>query len=418
MKSNINKITLSAGFWLGVIIWAQAQVISLDSVLRIVDKQNPMLQEYDYKVSALNAYANGAKSWMAPMVGIGPYWYPYPGQKITENRDKGFWMVTAEQDIPNPFKLKAKKNYLASRASIEEQGRQQQYNDLRAEARSLYYQWVVMERKLSTLKENERIADLILKLARIRYPLNQGSLGNVYKAEARFHEVQNMILMTKGEIEGKAISLVALMNLPPETSIQIDTATKVAFHPHNVFTDTIALHEQRSDIRQIDKMIESIQLNQQLQKAQSKPDFRIRFDHMSPRGAGMPQQFNLMGMISIPIAPWSSKMYKAEVAGMNYDIEALKKSRESILLQTRGELGSMSVQLMKHKEQLGNYETRIIPALKRNYETLMLAYEENREQLPIVIDAWEAMNMAQMEYLSQLEEHYMMIVNYEKLLEK
>ena len=410
--------SLVLGIVICLTIQAQAQVVTLDSVLRIIEKQNPMLQEYDSKVRALDAYAEGAKSWMAPMVGIGPYWYPYPGQEIMEDRDKGFWMLSAEQDIPNPSKLKAKKNYLSSRAAVEEQARRQQFNNLRTEARSLYYQWMVMEKKLSILKENERIVDLILKLARIRYPLNQGSIGNVYKAEARLHEVRNMILMTGGEIEGKGISLAALMNLPPDASIQIDTATKILFHPHNVFLDTTALQEQRSDIRQIDKMIETMQLNQQFQKAQSKPDFKIRFDHMSPRGSDMPQQFTLMGMISIPIAPWSSKMYKAEVAGMNYDIEALKKSRQAILVQTRGELGSMSVQLVKHSEQLNNYETKIIPALKRNYETLMLAYEENREQLPIVIDAWEAMNMAQMEYLTQLEEHYMMIVNYEKLLEK
>jgi cobalt-zinc-cadmium efflux system outer membrane protein len=48
----------------------------------------------------------------------------------------------------------------------------------------------------------------------------------------------------------------------------------------------------------------------------------------------------------------------------------------------------------------------------------MLAYEENREQLPIVIDAWEAMNMAQMQYLEKMEEYYNMIVAYEKELEK
>lgn len=132
----------------------------------------------------------------------------------------------------------------------------------------------------------------------------------------------------------------------------------------------------------------------------------------------MPQQFTLMGMISIPIAPWSSKMYRSEIAAMTYEIEALKKSKEALLLQSRGQLGSMSVQLISHGQQLGNYETKIIPALKRNYETLMLAYEENREQLPIVIDAWEALNMTQLEYLRQLEEHYIMIVNYEKELEK
>lgn len=418
MKSNIKILILSAGFWLGLVACVNAQVISLDSVLLLIDKQNPMLQEYDYKVKALNTYSEGAKSWMPPMVGIGPYWYPYPGQKVMDERNKGMIMASIEQDIPNPFKLKSKKDYQSSRASIEQQGRQVQFNDLRAQARSVYYRWIVLEKKLNTLYENERIADLILKLAKIRYPYNQGSLGNVYKAEGRLHEVENMILMTKGEIEGAGYQLKTLMNLNDDVPIQVDTSLKIHFHPKQVFSDTVSLDEQRSDIKQIDRTIESMRLNQQLQKSQSKPDFKIRFDHMYPRGSGMPQQFTLMGMISIPIAPWSSKGYRSEVAGIGYEIEAMKKSREAILNETKGELASMSAQLIRHQQELENYEMKIIPALKKNYQTLMLAFEENREQLPIVIDAWEAMNMAQMQFLDQLEEHYLMIVNYEKELEK
>ena len=138
---------------------------------------------------------------------------------------------------------------------------------------------------------------------------------------------------------------------------------------------------------------------------------------MQPLG-NMPTQFTAMGMVSIPIAPWSSKMYKAEVKGMQYDIEAMKKGREALLLETRGMLAGMSVQLIRMQQQLDNYQTKIIPALRKNYQTLMLAYEENREQLPIVIDGWEALNMAQMEYLEKLEGYYNMIVNYEKELEK
>src|SRR5690606_13558700 len=98
-------------------------------------------------------------------------------------------------------KLNANKNYLSSKASVEEQNRSTQYNQLRSEAKQMYYQWVIAEEKLKVLKENERIMELMLKLAKIRYPYNQGSLGNIYKAEGRLSEVENMIEMTNGEIE-------------------------------------------------------------------------------------------------------------------------------------------------------------------------------------------------------------------------
>ncbi|HEX8041365.1 MAG TPA: TolC family protein [Chryseosolibacter sp.] len=394
-----------------------AQMITLDSLLALVDAQNPMLQEYDSKVKALNEYAAGASSWMAPMVGAGPYMTPYPNSAVMEERDKGSVMFSVEQNIPNPAKLKASKRYLESKADVEEQGRAFQYNALRAEARTYYYQWLVEERKLKVLSENERIMNLMLKLARIRYPYNQGTLGNIYKAEGRLSEVRNMLLMTRSEIQGLSYRLKSLANIPASDSIMIDTTTVVHVAPVSLPSDTAALANRRSDVKQIENTIQAMRLNQQVQKFQAKPDFRIRFDHMQPIG-NMPSQFSAMAMVSIPIAPWSSKMYRAEVKGMDYEIEAMRKGREAILLETKGMLTSMDARIRGMKQQLENYRGKIIPALQKNYQTLMLAYEENREQLPIVIDGWEALNMAQMEYLDKLQEYYLMIVSYEKEIEE
>ena len=416
MKYSIKKF-LSTGLFLAMVALASAQVVTLDSVLKVIDRKNPMLQEYDNKVKALNEYSTGAKSWMAPMVGAGTFMTPYGNQMLMEESDKGAWMFSLEQQIPNPAKLNANKKYLQSRAGVEEEGRFIQFNNLRTEAKTYYYQWLVAEEKITVLKENERIIELMLKLARIRYPYNQGSLGNIYKAEGRLSEVQNMLLMTRADIEDKSYRLKAIMNLLPSDSIMIDTATVIKFSVDQIINDTSQLNTQRSDIRQINRTIEVMRLNQQLQKFQAKPDFKIRFDHMQPIG-NMPTQFTAMAMVSIPIAPWSSKMYRAEVRGMQYDIEAMKKGREGILIETRGMLAGMANQIIRMKQQLENYDTKIIPALRKNYQTLMLSYEENREQLPIVIDGWEALNMAQMEYLNKREEYYKMIVSYEKELEK
>ena len=239
-------------------------------------------------------------------------------------------MFSFEQEIPNPSKLNANKRFLQSKAAVEEQGRSYQFNVLRAEAKTAYYQWLVAEEKLNTLSESQRIMELMIKLARIRYPYNQGSLGNIYKAEGRLQEVENMKLMAQSEIEEKKLRLKTLMNISPETEIMIDTATKVTYHAGQITYDTSTLSTQRSDVRQIDRTIEVMRLNQQLQKVQSRPDFKIRFDHMQPIG-NMPTQFTAMAMVSIPIAPWSSRMYKSEVKGMQYDIEAMKRDAKQYL---------------------------------------------------------------------------------------
>src|SRR5688572_12294328 len=83
----------------------QAQILTLDSVLSKIEQRNPMLQEYDEKVKAIDAYSLGATSWMAPMIGAGTFMTPYQREAQMHERDKGSWMFSIEQEIPNPAKL-------------------------------------------------------------------------------------------------------------------------------------------------------------------------------------------------------------------------------------------------------------------------------------------------------------------------
>jgi outer membrane protein, heavy metal efflux system len=400
---------------------APGQTVSLDSVLRAVGTTHPGLAGYDLRAAAMNAYTQGATAWMAPMVGAGTFMTPYPGQTIMEgemgDRDRGSLMFSFEQEIPNPAKLRARKAYYNSRAAVEQSTRDATYNGLRAQVKELYYSWAVLEKKRSVLQESARIMETMKKLAEIRYPYAQGNLGNTYKAEGRLQEVQNMLLMTDAEIAQKNARLNALMSLPQQTRFAIDVvALEETFVPQKA--DTLTIAANRSDIRAMNNAIESMRLNRRLMSFDAKPDFRLRFDHMAPFGSTMPSQFTVMGMMSIPIAPWSAKMYKSGVKAMDYEIEAMQKNRESMLLETRGMVNGMAAELEGMKKQLQNYREKIIPALQKNYSVVMLAYEENKEDLPMVIDAWETLNMAQMQYLDQLQKYYLMIVDYEKELEK
>ncbi|HMI65631.1 MAG TPA: hypothetical protein VK517_06340, partial [Cyclobacteriaceae bacterium] len=155
-----------------------------------------------------------------------------------------------------------------------------------------------------------------------------------------------------------------------------------------------------------------------LERVQSKPDFNLSFSHMFARSAGMPNQFMLLGMVSIPIAPWSSKAYRSNIQGMGKEIEAMKSERAAILNEVQGMTASMASEIASLSKQTENYEKRIIPALRKNYETLMVSYEQNKEELPIAIDAWETLNMTQLQYLDTVQKYYEIMVGYEKELEK
>jgi len=398
-----------------VSIGSVAQTISLDSLLMAVKERNLILKNYSHRAEAMTAYAQGANGWMAPEVGGGLWMLPY--RQTEDPREKGQVMLSVQQKFTNPAKLRANQVYLKSKATIEQASGTYFFNELRAQAKAAYYQWIILEKKKKVLKENEEIIRLVLKVSKLRYPYSQSKLGNIYKAESRLSEVQNMMLMNDNQIVQKNILLNQLMNLPNEFRFSVDTSVQVK----NLIADgvdTTSIAENRSDVQRIDKSIQSLKLNQALENYQSRPDFNISFNHMFARGAGMPNQFMLLGMISIPIAPWSSKIYKANSQGLGREIEAMKYERQALVRELQSMASSEENEMKTLIRQIENYKTRIIPALKKNYETLMIAYEENTEELPIVIDAWETMNATQMQYLDTIQKYYETIVNYEKILEK
>ncbi|GAB3044393.1 TolC family protein [Spirosoma pulveris] len=395
-------------------------VLPLDTVLIRIDQRNPLLKPYGSRAAAARAYAEGARSWMAPMVGVGTFMAPYPAQMIMDERDKGFGMVSLEQDIPNRAKQRATQVFQQSKAAVEEAGRGVTLNRLRSDAKQLYFDWLVLEKRLTVLAENRRILQLMKKLADIRYPYQQGSLGNVYKAEGRLYELDNMVTMTEADIERKRIGLNTLMNRPTVEAFRPDTTLRPT-EPQQALPTTEDIGQVRSDIRRMDRQILSMQAGIEAQKAQARPDFRIRFDHMQPFSgvkSMMPTQFTLMGMISIPVVPWASRMYKAEIKGMQQDIEAMRYEREGMLIETQGMVAQMLTDIRNMRTQVDNYERRVIPTLRKNYDTQLIAYEQNKGELPVVIDAWETLNMTQMDYLTRLQDYYRMILSYERELEK
>src|SRR3546814_155660 len=164
----------------------------------------------------------------------------------------------------------------------------------------------------------------------------------------------------------------------------------------------------------MDRTIESMRLGVELERMERKPSFSLRFEHMLPYGGMMPNTYTVMGMISIPIAPWSSKTYRSNIRGKQMEIRSMEKEREAMLNEAQEVVRSIAWDIRTLGQQSDNYDKKIIPALRRNYESTLLAYEQNQQELAMVIDAWEALNMAQIAYLDKLKDYYLTIVEHEK----
>ncbi len=385
---------------------AKAQRLPLDSVLaRVIT--NPALQAYDAKANAQDAYAAGAKSLDAPKVSAGQYQVPYQF-----NPNGGSFMIQAEQMFTNPAKLRAKEDYMKGMAKVTAEDKGYMKNQLIAQAKQYYFERVVLEKKLALLQLTQNLLEYMLKDANIRLTYGKEKLPNIYKAKADLFELDNTREQLNNEINQKNIMLNTLMNRGKQIAFTVDTNIILRDY-ETAITDTASLANTRSDIRGISRNIDLQQLNAQIEYSKRKPDFGVQAGHMFSYG-GMANQYILMASVTIPIVPWASKEYKANLKGIQYEVEELQQKKLDILNQAQGQLMGLRTDMSSKKRQLKNYDQNIIPALQNTYKTTLQAYEQNTGDLPSVLDAIKNLQSARMDALDRLQEVLILQVTYEK----
>lgn len=388
----------------------KAQVLPLDSVLARV-AENPSLRAYDALISAQNAYAKGANNQDAPKISAGQYQTPY-----SLNPNTGSFMVQAEQTFTNPAKLKAKADYQKGLSTVTDADKRALQNQLSSQARQYYYERVILEKKLTLLQNTRALLEYMLKDANIRLTYGKEKLSNIYKAKAELYELDNNREQIDNEVSQRNIMLNTLMNRDKLTAFAVDTNIKMKDYS-GVATDTARLAVSRSDIIGVDRSIQLQQLNAAMEYSKRKPDFGLQAGHMFSYG-GYPNQYILMASVTIPIAPWSSKEYKANLKGIRLEVEELQQKRLDILNQAAGQLAALRAQMHSNQKQLENYHEHIIPALQNSYKTALQAYDENTGDLPSVLTGINDLLAARMTELDRLQDNLNLQVAYEKELEK
>jgi outer membrane protein TolC len=239
-------------------------------------------------------------------------------------------------------------------------------------------------------------------------------LPTYYKAKSQYSALESMILMLQNDISQKRIMLNTLMARDKNTAFEIDEAYEIK-NFNLAISDTTSLSKNRSDVKAIEKTMEINQLKIAAEKTKLLPEFGIKYDHMFAFGE-QPQQFSLMGMVTIPM-PWSTKMNKANINSFQIKNESLNWQKQMILNEATGMISGMNNELTALKKQYEVAQKSIIPALKKNYETTILAWQNNTGDLFATLDAWEALNMAQIDALDKLQSILAAQVEIEKQLE-
>src|SRR5213075_3230350 len=158
LKQNINcmKKILSASFFF--LVASQGvpgqNILTLQDIFQQIDKSNPTTKMFDADIKAMDEAAKGAKSWMPPEFGAGFWMTPYQ-PKYWKSDDMGpgmgSFMLSAQQMFPNKQRQNAEASYMQAMSSVEKEKKKVTLNNLYAEAKKNYYQWLITQKKLKII---------------------------------------------------------------------------------------------------------------------------------------------------------------------------------------------------------------------------------------------------------------------------
>jgi len=420
----MKKIILLIGF--SFVLWNNVQAqksLKLHDILDTVQQSYPSLGMYDAEIQSLDAAAKGARNWMPPEVSAGLWMTPYNtglwnGTKAEGNMPAqpgmGSFMIGVEQMFPNKKYNDANEAYMKAMSSVTKENKEAALNDLFAAAKKNYYEWIVIEKKLAVLADDQKLLQFIITDAETRYKNGLGKISAYYKAKASLGNIENMRVELQNEITQKSIALNTLMNRNKLTTFSVDTNYTIKDYSAMVFDSTL-FYNNRSDIKAVNQNIQLAYLKQDIERQSMKPQFGIQFSHMMRYG-NAPTLFTAMGMVKIPVN-WSTRANKANIESLDFKAQSLQEQQAAMANEYSGAAYQMQQDIVTKKKQVQLFADNILPAIRKNYQSTQLAYEQNTEELFELYDAWETLNNTQLEYLNQLQQLLSMQVDLEKLLE-
>ncbi len=389
------------------------QAYTLQQVLDSIAARNPGLQQYALQTQASNAMGEAAKAWEAPQAGAGVSEFPYGSiDKMSSGSfaPRRMLMLRLQQMFPNFSKQKKEAAYYQSFARQNQDDKATIQNMLFARAKMAYYDALIAEKKLVIIAEQSKQLQLLIQIAEGRLAYNKASLPNIYKAKAKLSDLGAMRIKTGSIIDQSVAIMNSLMDRPTGNALQIDTAEDPLQEQINILqVDTAYVQTHRTDILHTADEIHSIRLNQEVSSSQAKPQFGITWDNMrmpagSPTGNSSMYMYNIMGMITIPIAPWFSKGYKSEVGSMDYQVAAMQKMQDNQVQQALGNIRKDWLSLQSARRELRIFQDEVIPSYAKTYQANLDAFSENTGDIYETLMAWDDLTMKKIEYYDKLSD--------------
>ncbi len=267
-----------------------------------------------------------------------------------------------------------------------------------ARLKAAYYGLWFVQQSITLNRENVRLLQQFVKIAKTKFGAGDASLQDVLKANVELAKLENEgTMLQQQELSAKAM-LSAILNRRQDDTLGVaalpdsltagaplDTLQEIALRSRPMLLhDSLAVEESR------------VMLS--LSQREYLPDFRVGLEFVTVP-VGDFRGWGFRAGITLPFAPWvigkAASRVEEATATISKSSATLNASRNMVLSNVR----DLYFKSQSMKRLLDSYRTVILPQAQQSLKASMTAYQNGRSDFLMLIDAFRTLVELSMESL-------------------
>ncbi len=398
--------SLSWAWWLiPATLFAQtpSDTTLIRELLREALDNNPRVGAARSIARAADARVPQARAWDPPALGVS--WMEVPTSTLNPFSGTMERRYQIEQMIPFPGKVGAavdaaaagSRMALARTASFE--------RTLVAGVKRQYAQLFAAQRRLQINTEQQRTLDQLLSAVETKYAVGRAQQADVLRLSIESRKLEN----ERSELERELLSAGGLLNSllgrPVEQSWPSLPPLPMTLPSMPLQEIQGAAAQNRPELLMADAGISMAQADLTMAKREYWPDLALG-GAFTDRTM-VPDSWDLMVGIRIPIAPWSIGATGGRVAERTAILSATERNRDDMRRMASFEVNDQWNRMKTQWDQADRYRRAILPEARQVLEALRGAYQTNSADFLSLIDSFRMLQMFEMELIMKEMDYQM-----------
>lgn len=380
----------------------QSDSVSLSSFITEALNANYRLKASRSSVQAAHARLPQATMWSAPQVSVNLMENPLSSINPLNGMEREYSIT---QMIPFPGKNASVQSAAKANVLFAEDVYGAEERSIITEVKKQYAMIYSAQRRIEVNGANQDLLKQMISSVRSKYSVGLASQADILRLEIELSKLENQRATLEHDLRVPEAMLNTLRAAP--TTAPIAKLPEIILTSFSLNKDELAARAvaQRKELSAMKNEVEMNKADLTMAQNDRYPDLMI--GGLYKEKTGMPDTWELMFGVSIPIAPWVSGKIGGRIEENEFKLQRSEALVSDMETMVRFEVIDTWTKAKAHWEQAERYRTSIIPNAQQTLESLLSAYQTGKADFLSLIDSFRMLQMYKMEYYMEIADYLM-----------